>query len=272
MTSNTLKLWGCTATPSRTDEGNILSIFNYLVYKKTLIELMREKYLCPIVPHPVHSHIKVAKNEKLVSTSGNDFELNELSSVVNSAIRNKLIVSIYHNIIKSQQRNLTVIFACDLDHCYTIYAWFLRYFENPKAFERECEDLSEENMNEIYEQNLKQQEQGPWNKGSQDFVERVTEVGKHSKNSHSDSFFADKEHSVVVITGKTKKDVRNKILEKSKEGKIRIIINCQVFTEGVDIPNIDSIMIARPTLSSLLYYQMIGRGLRISPSKVLIFL
>ena len=40
------------------------------------------------------------------------------------------------------------------------------------------------------------------------------------------------------------------------------MINCGVFTEGTDIPTIDCVIVARPTLSSVLMHQMIGRGLR----------
>ena len=40
-----------------------------------------------------------------------------------------------------------------------------------------------------------------------------------------------------------------------------------IFTEGTDIPNIETIIIARPTKSNTLYTQMVGRGLRLYPGK-----
>jgi len=43
------------------------------------------------------------------------------------------------------------------------------------------------------------------------------------------------------------------------------LINCSVLAEGADVPNIDCVMIARPTKSRNLFAQMIGRGLRLSP-------
>ena len=43
--------------------------------------------------------------------------------------------------------------------------------------------------------------------------------------------------------------------------------NVGVFTEGTDIPNIDSIILARPTMSQSLMIQMIGRGLRLHKEK-----
>ena len=46
-----------------------------------------------------------------------------------------------------------------------------------------------------------------------------------------------------------------------------MLVNCGIFTEGTDIPNIDCILLARPTRSRNLMVQMIGRGMRLSPGK-----
>lgn len=40
-----------------------------------------------------------------------------------------------------------------------------------------------------------------------------------------------------------------------------------IITEGVDIPPVDCVMLARPTRSSVLLQQMLGRGLRLAPGK-----
>ncbi|TCD69925.1 hypothetical protein EIP91_005749 [Steccherinum ochraceum] len=50
-----------------------------------------------------------------------------------------------------------------------------------------------------------------------------------------------------------------------KLGKFSVLLNCSVLTEGTDIPNIDCIILARPTRSRNLFSQMIGRGMRLSP-------
>lgn len=55
---------------------------------------------------------------------------------------------------------------------------------------------------------------------------------------------------------------RKQILEEFRNGEIRCLFNCLVLTEGFDLPEIDCILIARPTRSSLLLTQMIGRGTR----------
>jgi ATP-dependent helicase IRC3 len=69
------------------------------------------------------------------------------------------------------------------------------------------------------------------------------------------------------VTGLTSKHERQSIIEDFKNGKIDVLCNVQVFTEGTDVPSIDSIFLARPTKSRLLLVQMIGRGLRLNEGK-----
>jgi DNA repair protein RadD len=69
------------------------------------------------------------------------------------------------------------------------------------------------------------------------------------------------------ITGKTKQEVRDKMVRDFKEKRLRAICCVNVLTEGFDAPHIDCIVLLRPTLSPGLFSQMVGRGLRISASK-----
>lgn len=69
------------------------------------------------------------------------------------------------------------------------------------------------------------------------------------------------------IDGKMSQKERNKILEDFRTGKINVLCNCQLLTEGFDEPSIDGIILARPTISRALFIQMIGRGLRSYPGK-----
>lgn len=50
-----------------------------------------------------------------------------------------------------------------------------------------------------------------------------------------------------------------------KAGEFPVLLNCALLTEGTDIPNIDCVVIARPTRSRNVFTQMIGRGMRLSP-------
>ncbi|KAI8629033.1 P-loop containing nucleoside triphosphate hydrolase protein [Xylariaceae sp. FL1651] len=69
------------------------------------------------------------------------------------------------------------------------------------------------------------------------------------------------------VTGDTPKPVRSDRLEAFKRGDFPVLVNCGVFTEGTDIPNIDCVVLARPTRSRNLLVQMIGRGMRLHPGK-----
>lgn len=72
--------------------------------------------------------------------------------------------------------------------------------------------------------------------------------------------------SACVHAG-TKKKERAQILDDFKAGKIKTVFNVGVLTIGFDFPELDTIIIARPTMSLALYIQMIGRGIRKHPSK-----
>lgn len=69
------------------------------------------------------------------------------------------------------------------------------------------------------------------------------------------------------ITGDTSKHVRAGRLDDFRNRKFPVLLNCGVFTEGTDIPNIDCVLLARPTKSRNLLVQMIGRGMRLHPDK-----
>jgi len=69
------------------------------------------------------------------------------------------------------------------------------------------------------------------------------------------------------VLGETEKDVRKKVISDFKENKIKVMLGCGVFTEGFDEPSIETVVMARPTKSSVLYMQMAGRGLRLCEGK-----
>ncbi|PHH54164.1 putative mitochondrial ATP-dependent helicase irc3 [Ceratocystis fimbriata CBS 114723] len=70
-----------------------------------------------------------------------------------------------------------------------------------------------------------------------------------------------------VVTGNTPGQKRADTLDAFRSGKFPVLVNCGVFTEGTDIPNIDCVLLARPTRSRNLLVQMIGRGMRLFPGK-----
>ncbi|KAI0669814.1 P-loop containing nucleoside triphosphate hydrolase protein [Trametes maxima] len=58
---------------------------------------------------------------------------------------------------------------------------------------------------------------------------------------------------------------RKALVEGFRAGTFPVLVNCAVLTEGADIPNIDCVIVARPTRSRNVFAQMIGRGMRLSP-------
>lgn len=66
----------------------------------------------------------------------------------------------------------------------------------------------------------------------------------------------------MFIHGKTPKEDRRRILAEFADGKIQVVCNCGVLTEGYDDVGVEYIIMARPTKSRSLYAQMLGRGTR----------
>jgi superfamily II DNA or RNA helicase/diadenosine tetraphosphate (Ap4A) HIT family hydrolase len=56
-------------------------------------------------------------------------------------------------------------------------------------------------------------------------------------------------------------------LEKLQKGDLQIVFSVDMFNEGVDLPNVDTVMMLRPTESSVIWTQQMGRGLRRAKGK-----
>ncbi len=88
----------------------------------------------------------------------------------------------------------------------------------------------------------------------------------HARNLAS-SFAAQTRAQVRVVLGETPDEEREQILKDFKSGAVQVIINVGVLTEGFDEPSIEAIILARPTRSTLLYTQIVGRGTRLNEGK-----
>ncbi len=58
---------------------------------------------------------------------------------------------------------------------------------------------------------------------------------------------------------------RASMLDRFRHGQLQVLVNCELLLEGVDLPLVSAIVMARPTQSSLLFTQALGRGVRLSP-------
>ena len=71
----------------------------------------------------------------------------------------------------------------------------------------------------------------------------------------------------MVVHGELPKKERDWVISNFRNGKCRVVINVNVLSVGFDYPEIDEIILARPTMSLAWLYQAIGRGTRIHEGK-----
>jgi len=76
------------------------------------------------------------------------------------------------------------------------------------------------------------------------------------------------EGEVVALDGTAPDSVRKDVVGRFRAGKIKVLVGCELFTEGFDAPACSLIVMARPTQSKALYLQMLGRGTRPLPGVV----
>lgn len=74
------------------------------------------------------------------------------------------------------------------------------------------------------------------------------------------------------VNGKTPQDMRDRIVRMFRDQRIKILVNVNLFTEGVDLPNVDCVIMARPTASLALYLQFSMRCLNPRPGKTAIII
>ena len=71
----------------------------------------------------------------------------------------------------------------------------------------------------------------------------------------------------IALTGDSKKDIRESAGIKLRTGEIKFIFTVDLFNEGVDIPEINTVLFLRPTDSLTIFLQQLGRGLRLCDGK-----
>ncbi len=97
---------------------------------------------------------------------------------------------------------------------------------------------------------------------------------------HTMAFCADVNHSISLAKmfeahgvpakasfGSMSQETRSENLQLFRDGKIKVLTNCNLYTEGFDFPALDCILMTRPTKSKALYTQCVGRGTRKYPGK-----
>lgn len=79
--------------------------------------------------------------------------------------------------------------------------------------------------------------------------------------------FAEYIPNSAYLSADTNKKDRFQIVEDFKSGKIKTLFNYNILATGFDYPELECVIMGRPTNSLAVYYQIVGRGARISKGK-----
>ncbi len=69
------------------------------------------------------------------------------------------------------------------------------------------------------------------------------------------------------VSGRMPRADRERYLSEFHEGALRVLCACDILNEGWDCPDVEVLLMARPTLSKVVYMQQLGRGTRKAPGK-----
>ena len=188
-------LIGFTATPRRGDKQGLGEVFEEVCYARDMREMIACRYLCPITGWRIDTDLSLDN----VKVRHGDFVESQLARVVNTPLRNTLLVKAYRDFAAGRR---AIIFCVDVAHAQDVH----------RAFD---------------------------------------EAGIRA----------------APVWGELSRDERRNVLAEFSAGKIDVVTNCNLLTEGFDEPRVDCVIMARPTRSKLLYAQMIGRGTRLHPDK-----
>lgn len=81
------------------------------------------------------------------------------------------------------------------------------------------------------------------------------------------NFFNEMGIPAVGLTDRDKYSKRKHIIEDFRKGYYKVIFTRDIFNEGVDFPNVSALLFLRPTNSKVVFFQQLGRGLRLAPEK-----
>ncbi len=183
-------LLGLTATPERTDGGDLLSLcHNQLIYRCDIGRAIDEDLLCPFAYHGVPDEVNYAN----IPWRSHRFDPAALTNAVATQERAANAIEQYRRLAGER----TLGFCCSQEHA--------------------------------------------------DFM--------------AERFRADGLRAASVHSGPSS-DPRATSLERLRDGELDILFSVDMFNEGVDLPSIDTVLMLRPTESSIIWLQQLGRGLR----------
>ena len=84
---------------------------------------------------------------------------------------------------------------------------------------------------------------------------------------HISEYYVSKGVRCCWIEAKTPAEERQRLVDEYRNGRMDVIVNVDIFSEGFNCPEVEFIQLARPTLSLSKYLQQVGRGMRAIPGK-----
>ena len=76
--------------------------------------------------------------------------------------------------------------------------------------------------------------------------------------------------SAIAVSGDSSSSEREQALAALRRREIKIVFAVDLFNEGLDIPDVDTVLFLRPTESATVFLQQLGRGLRLAPGKTVL--
>ncbi|MGW0082396.1 DUF3427 domain-containing protein [Streptomyces sp. NPDC003393] len=80
-------------------------------------------------------------------------------------------------------------------------------------------------------------------------------------------FFRQANFKAMALDSDSPDDVRAQALRDLRDGQLQVIFSVDLFNEGLDIPDVDTLLLLRPTNSATIFLQQLGRGLRRTATK-----
>lgn len=103
-------------------------------------------------------------------------------------------------------------------------------------------------------------------------VRRLFEIGRKNvlvftRFTEEARFVASQIPGAAIVTADTPPKERDRIIRGFRDGWIKCVCNVGILTTGFDYPQLEAVVMARPTMSLALWYQIVGRGIRPHPEK-----
>jgi len=101
-------------------------------------------------------------------------------------------------------------------------------------------------------------------------VQRMRALGFCVDIAHAEFMadrFAEAGIAAAAVSARSPGRERDQALRALERGELKVVFSVDLFNEGVDLPNVDTILFLRPTESPTVFLQQLGRGLRLAPDK-----